>query len=101
MALIAAYRLYLDQIGAIGLEPVLSITRAWTLLRFFKADMLQMSTCSDCGGKFVNHAHAPDRNFVCGLCRAPSRAKLGSDASHKTISRRQKPLKQEAVTHFT
>lgn len=73
-AIIRAYHLYLDQIEAGEVEPVLSLTRAWTLVRFFDADLLQLSKCCSCGGSFVAHAHDPRHGYVCGLCNMPSRA---------------------------
>lgn len=76
-AQIQAYRAYLTQMyGGHGTdEPVLSFTRAWMMVRFFEAGMLQMNTCNCCNGHFVAHAHEPgDRRFVCGLCRLPPRA---------------------------
>ncbi|NOT20207.1 MAG: flagellar transcriptional regulator FlhC [Sideroxydans sp.] len=74
-ALIAAYRLYLDQIEGIeGNEPVLSITRAWFLLRFFKANMLQLIPCETCGGHFVTHTDELHTHYVCGICHPPARA---------------------------
>jgi flagellar transcriptional activator FlhC len=73
-AIIKAYHLYLDQIEAGKVEPVLSLTRAWTLVRFFSADLLQLSECRSCGGSFVAHAHDPRSGYVCGLCNMPSRA---------------------------
>jgi flagellar transcriptional activator FlhC len=53
---------------------VLDFTRAWTLVRFFDSDMLQLSTCTRCTGLFVAHAHDPQGSYVCVLCRPPSRA---------------------------
>ena len=73
-AIIKAYHLYLDQIEIGRVEPVLSLTRAWTLVRFFDADLLQLSECCGCGGSFVAHAHDPRQGYVCGLCNMPSRA---------------------------
>jgi len=73
-AIIKAYHLYLDHIVASGVEPALSLTRAWTLVRFFDADLLQMTTCTTCSGQFVAHAHDPVQGYVCGLCNMPSRA---------------------------
>ncbi len=74
-ALITAYRLYLDQIeGLESSEPVLSITRAWYMLRFFKAGMMQLVDCKECGGHFVTHAGDLHLNYVCGICHAPARA---------------------------
>lgn len=69
-----AYQIYLKQIPPEpSLAPVLSFTRAWTLLRFLSNDMLSTAKCKKCGGEFVippRHAH----KFVCGLCKPPSRA---------------------------
>lgn len=74
-ALITAYRLYLDQVQGIeGAEPVLSVTRAWFLVRFFKAEMLQRASCRECGGHFVSHAGDLHHSYVCGICRPPARA---------------------------
>lgn len=75
-ALVVAYRAYLEHMYAPGVreEPVLSFTRAWTMVRFFDAGMLQMRCCSDCGGRFVTYAHDLGNHFVCGLCRLPPRA---------------------------
>jgi flagellar transcriptional activator FlhC len=73
-ALIKSYRLYLEQIERQGGVPELDFTRAWTLVRFFDSDMLQLSTCTRCTGQFVAHAHDPQSNYVCVLCRPPSRA---------------------------
>lgn len=74
-ALISAYRLYLDQVqGLENSEVVLSITRAWYMLRFFKANMLQLAPCRECGGVFVTHAGDLHANYVCAICHAPARA---------------------------
>lgn len=73
-AIIKAYHLYLDHIEAERMEPVLSLTRAWTLVRFFDADMVHLAQCTCCGGRFVAHAYDPTAAFVCGLCNMPSRA---------------------------
>jgi flagellar transcriptional activator FlhC len=73
-ALIKAYRLYSEQIEAHGGELVLDFTRAYTMVRFFDSDMLQLSACSRCGGNFVAHAHDHKHGYVCVLCRPPSRA---------------------------
>ena len=73
-ALIKSYRLYLEQIQVSQGEPVLSITRAWFLVRFFEADMLQLTACKECGGHFVVHTNELCKDYVCGICRPPSRA---------------------------
>src|SRR5690606_14543729 len=80
-ALIEAYRLYLEQAaagrpagGSGGEEPVLSFTRAWMLIRFVESGMIQLSQCTRCTGGFIAHAHDPQQNFVCAICRPPPRA---------------------------
>ena len=74
-ALISAYRLYLDQVQGIeGGEVVLSITRAWFLVRFFNAGMMQLVPCRECGGSFVAHTNELHANYVCGICHPPARA---------------------------
>ncbi|HEY3433930.1 MAG TPA: flagellar transcriptional regulator FlhC [Rhodocyclaceae bacterium] len=72
--IIKAYRMYLEQIKRGGMDTVLSLTRAWTMVRFFEANMLQMATCKECGGEFVTHAFDPTKGYVCGLCHMPARA---------------------------
>jgi len=73
-ALIKSYRLYLEQIEVSQGEPALSITRAWFLIRFFDAKMLQLTDCKECGGHFVVHTNELCNNYICGICRPPSRA---------------------------
>ena len=72
-AIIKAYKLYLEQLPADQEEPVLSLTRAWTLIRFLNSSMLTTVKCECCSGLFVaqpyQHFH-----FVCGLCHVPNRA---------------------------
>ena len=84
-AVIKSYRLYMEQIQLQGSEPVLDFTRAWTLVRFFDSDMLQLSTCTRCTGQFVAHAHDTQSNYVCVLCRPPSRAGKPRKAKREVI----------------
>lgn len=72
-ALMGAYRLYLEHVDT-DQEPMLSFSRAWTLVRFFEAGMLELAPCTQCGGHFVVRAHEPTNNFVCAICRPPPRA---------------------------
>jgi flagellar transcriptional activator FlhC len=53
---------------------VLSLTRAWTLVRFFDSKMLTRVRCTDCGGDFVTHNLDLNSHYKCGLCHMPSRA---------------------------
>jgi flagellar transcriptional activator FlhC len=80
-ALIGAYRLYREQVELLRLEPVLSLTRAWRLVKFFECRMITMAPCTRCGGRFVAHAYDLLKGYVCGLCHMPSRAGRGRAAT--------------------
>ena len=74
-AVMKAYKLYLEQMPAApGEEPLLSLTRAWTLVRFFQSGMLRLTPCGKCKGKFVVDALDLNSDYLCGLCHMPSRA---------------------------
>ena len=77
-AIMKAYRLYCEQIAACGMEPLLTITRAWRLVKFVDNNMLAMTKCSKCGGHFVSEPYENTRHFECGLCTPPARAGKGS-----------------------
>lgn len=89
-AIIKAYTLYLQQSGQEeGEEPVLSLTRAWTLVRFVESKMLKMQACHCCGGKYVVNAYDLNQHYVCNLCHVPSRAgktKKAKEQSFKVAS---------------
>jgi flagellar transcriptional activator FlhC len=91
-ATVKAYRLYLEQvIVPVGEEPVLSLTRAWTLVRFFEGKMLTFAKCNKCAGQFVAHTLDLHDHYACGLCHVPSRAgktkKLrDSELSHEMVA---------------
>ena len=74
---IKAYTLYQEQTQSQGIEPLLSVTRAWRLVKFVDNGMLTLTRCSQCGGQFVTHPHEIARHFVCGLCNPPARAGKG------------------------
>lgn len=74
-AIIKAYRLYLEQCYTQSTdEPVLALTRAWTLLRFIDSGMLEHTECRGCKGAFVTYSFQPRNSFTCSLCSPPSRA---------------------------
>jgi flagellar transcriptional activator FlhC len=77
---IKAYQLYLEQTQAQQLEALLSVTRAWRLVKFVDNGMLTLTRCSRCGGNFVTYPHEIAKHFVCGLCNPPARAGKGSAA---------------------
>ena len=73
-ALIKSYRLYNEHIKVHQLEKVLSLTRAWTLVRFVESGVLCIAPCVNCRGSFVVHSLEIHSNHLCGLCNIPSRA---------------------------
>ena len=79
-AVMKAFRLYTEQVGSLGMEPQLSLTRAWRLVKFVDNNMLAMTRCSKCGGHFVSEPYENSRHYVCGLCEPPARAGKGSSA---------------------
>ncbi len=81
-AFVTAYRLYHEQVSLDGVEPVLGLTRAWTLVRFFESDLLQLSSCTCCGG--VSSPMHTRRNTTTpaeSACRRRERARRASGAS--------------------
>ena len=73
-AVLSAFKLYVEHTKTHDLEQVLSFTRAWSLVRFFDAKLLDVAPCKTCGGKYVLHAMDLRKDYVCGLCNVPSRA---------------------------
>ena len=73
-AIVKAFRLYKEHCDANALNPELSVTRAWRLVRFVDAGMLRLAACTRCHGRFVVRDHELTRNYVSGLCHMPSRA---------------------------
>ena len=73
-ALMKAYQLYQAEVETNSVEPLLSITRAWRLVKFIDSGMLCLTRCTRCKGQFVNHAYELTESYVCGLCEPPARA---------------------------
>lgn len=73
-AIIRAYQLYSSEVSINGVEPMLSVTRAWRLVRFVDNGMLCTTRCTRCGGHFINHTYELTGDYVCGLCEPPARA---------------------------
>ncbi len=76
-ALMKAYQLYAAEVAANNVEPLLSITRAWRLVKFIDSGMLCLTRCKRCGGHYINHSYELADNYVCGLCEPPARAGKG------------------------
>ena len=68
-----AYGLYNEQLTFAQVEPLLSLTRAWRLLKLVDAERLTRTKCSGCGGQFVAELYE-NRHYTCGLCNPPARA---------------------------
>ncbi|MEI6836744.1 MAG: FlhC family transcriptional regulator, partial [Alcaligenaceae bacterium] len=81
-ALATAYELYLEQARELEHteefqmtdEPVLSLVRAWTLVRFVQNNLLTMEPCSRCSGLFLVNTYDLNQDYLCNLCHIPSRA---------------------------
>jgi len=86
-AIIRAYSLYLQQVDQDdNVEPVLSMTRAWTLVRFVESKMLKMKSCSCCAGNFIVNSYDLNQSYVCNLCHVPSRAGKTKKAKELTYN---------------
>jgi flagellar transcriptional activator FlhC len=83
-----AYRLYAEQVKLADLPIVLSVTRAWRLLKFVDAGLLDSTVCGKCSGRFITHKYDLNAKFVCGLCEMPARAgkaKLGESVDEMVV----------------
>src|SRR5450830_1858100 len=97
-AVMKAYKLYLEQAGQVeGDESVLSLTRAWTLVRFFESKMLTTTACSKCCGHFVVHRLDLHQDYLCGLCHMPSRAGKTKKAKDAMAFAAAAPMLVEAL----
>ena len=79
-AIMKAFKLYCEQVQACGVQPLLSITRAWRLVKFIEGNQLTTTTCSSCGGHFVTDLYENPHTYECGLCAPPARAGKGTTA---------------------
>ena len=75
--MIKAYELYQEQTAQLGQENLLSVTRAWRLMKFMNSKMLSMTRCTRCKASFVTDPLENARYYVCGLCNPPARAGKG------------------------
>ncbi|KVK96628.1 flagellar transcriptional regulator FlhC [Burkholderia cepacia] len=77
-ALVKAYALYATRCDAACRAPLLDLTRAWMLIRFFDGGVLATARCVRCDAAFVIHRHDTRPNRVCVVCRPPARAGKGA-----------------------
>ena len=85
-ALTRAYRLYLEQCANHELEPALSLTRAWRLIKFVEAGMLKYASCRKCHGEFVVRDGDLTARYVCGCCQPPARAGKTREAAREKVA---------------
>jgi len=95
-AVIRAYKLYREYLVQLEMPEVLSITRAWRLIKFVDAGMLTTTCCKECSGHFLVHTFELTKDYVCGLCNMPSRAGKTKCAAH-THAHAGAPTEVEAV----
>jgi|NGEPerStandDraft_9_1074522.scaffolds.fasta_scaffold23878_3 Flagellar transcriptional activator (FlhC) len=74
------YLMLAQNLKTVDQQPLLSITRAWRLVKFVNNNMLGRTQCCKCGGHFVTDAYENARHFECGLCTPPARAGKGAAA---------------------
>ena len=75
--LIKSWELYLEELRTVGIDAMLSITRAWRLVKFVQSNMLCLTRCTCCGGNFVTHSYEYGPGLpalVCDMCELPARA---------------------------
>lgn len=72
--LIQSYKIYREQCAAMKCDELLSLNRAWTLVKFIDSKILSMMQCTSCFGSFVTYAYQLKNNFSCVFCQPPSRA---------------------------
>ena len=79
-ALVKAYTLYAEQGDATCRALPLDLTRAWMLVRFVDAGVLDIARCRDCGAAFITYRHALRRHpcaSPAGCRRVPASARSG------------------------
>jgi flagellar transcriptional activator FlhC len=78
--------LYLEQCAGNDLEPALSLTRAWRLIKFVEAGMLKYASCRKCEGEFVVRDGDLTSRYVCGCCQPPARAGKTRKAARERLA---------------
>jgi flagellar transcriptional activator FlhC len=73
-ALVKAYRFYQTQVDAERREGVLTFSRAWTLIRFMDAKILDTAPCQECSTMFIVHKYGENSDYHCPICRPHSKA---------------------------
>lgn len=74
-SIINAYHMYLEHCpDLVKDKAVLSLMRAWILIRFYESNIIGTVRCYKCDGVFITYAYRPNDRFICVLCAPPSRA---------------------------
>ncbi len=67
--LVSAYAHWRQTIEASGTTPVMSVDRAWWLVKSIEIRNLQRSRCRVCRGRFLQVWGKLEKHFVCSECR--------------------------------
>ncbi|RQS52756.1 FlhC family transcriptional regulator [Burkholderia sp. Bp8986] len=73
-ALAKAYDEYTACCEMVRSGPVLTVTRAWMLVRFVDGAVLGTVRCVECGARFIAYCHDVRRQPRCVGCHLPARA---------------------------
>jgi len=90
-AIARAYRLYMAHMQASGIDPILTVTRAWTVVRYLGV-LLSTVRCGECGHEFVVDAQSLESARRCGLCR---RTPSSIGPEEHTVAVRQRPINDD------
>lgn len=82
-----AFRLYVEHFEGLGEAPLMDLTRAWTLVRFQEAGVMNLKPCTRCRGRFITHEHDITHDMICGICAPPSRAGKTKAAKQARLER--------------
>ena len=99
--IIKAYELYLEQIRAQGLEPLLSVTRAWRLVKFVDAGMVTLTVVQQVQWQ-VRHPHVrADQELRLRSMRTPGACGQGQGTGARrragiTALRKRTPVRKKA-----
>lgn len=85
--LIAVYERYASVLRSAGIEPVLTVDRAWWLIKSFRIRNLKLVCCEHCGGRFVRHFGDLERGYACDSCR---QAAMAARSAARTAARAER-----------
>ncbi len=78
--LVSAYSELRRAVEAAGLTMLMSVDRAWWLLKSLQIKALQRSRCRACGGRYLQAWGKLERHFLCSDCRSQGYTLAGGRA---------------------